>query len=435
MHVKLNRRQLLKRALAASVGLAVPVKVSARPVMTREPSAPKGAAALSNRDALHTRVRAELKMFTDWLAAEKVKGFIGEAGWPDDSHGRHESCRPPRTCRNDEQRWNDLADVWFYDADAAGLWVAAWATGQWWKTKYSLAAYEATRDDRPVSRPNTQSKIIEKHLSAAGYQRGISVCGGEFGAPADTDPFADNFSNANPGLYGKAYHFDSPQTFKFLAERGLTLVRIPFRWERLQPSLDGPLDAAELKRLRDVVTSARDARGPRAPDGLTVILDMHNYGAYYRGVPGKPARGERLDMGLGEVSKEQFADVWRRISVEFKADPGVVYGLMCEPVDKASTEEEGCATRGRPVELWEQASQAALEAIRGNGDEKLVIVSGYCWSKVVRWTALHPKKWIVDASDNHLYEAHHYWDRDGSGSYCYCYADEVEDAESRGYKP
>ncbi len=55
--------------------------------------------------------------------------------------------------------------------------------------------------------------------------------------------------------------------------KGLKVVRLPFRWERLQPSLMGPLDALELKRLDKVVGLARDRQ-------LKILLDVHNYARY-----------------------------------------------------------------------------------------------------------------------------------------------------------
>ena len=80
------------------------------------------------------------------------------------------------------------------------------------------------------------------------------MAGGEFGAPA-ADP-TSGFSNPNPGTYGQAYHFDQQATFDYLAARGIEVVRIPFRWERLQPTLGGRLDDAELGRLKAVVARA-----------------------------------------------------------------------------------------------------------------------------------------------------------------------------------
>ena len=82
-------------------------------------------------DALHVRVRAELKAFTDWLAANDAKGYIGEVGWPNDVNG-------------DGARWNALASAWFRDADAAALWVTAFDAHQR-RCQYKLAIYK-TRD-------------------------------------------------------------------------------------------------------------------------------------------------------------------------------------------------------------------------------------------------------------------------------------------------
>jgi hypothetical protein len=88
----------------------------------------------------------------------------------------------------------------------------------------------------------------------------------------------------------------------------------------------------------------------------------------------------------------------------------------------------------RPAQLWEQASQAALSAIRANGDTKLVMVPGYQWSGVKQWAAQHPRAWITDSANNYRYEAHHYWDSDSSGTYNRTYQEEVTEAEARGYR-
>jgi endoglucanase len=100
---------------------------------------------------------------------------------------------------------------------------------------------------------------------------------------------------------------------------------------------------------------------------------------------------------------------------------------MNEPTGLPSTSTLSAA------KLWEKASQSALTAIRGNGDTQLVMVPGYNWSGAQRWAATHPKAWITDSAHNFRYEAHHYWDRDNSGTYTHSYVDEVANAVSRGY--
>jgi hypothetical protein len=57
-----------------------------------------------------------------------------------------------------------------------------------------------------------------------------------------------------------------------------------------------------------------------------------------------------------------------------------------------------------------------------------VVVGGYEWSGATGWSARHPHAWITDPSNNVRYEAHQYFDEDGSGSYAQSYATEVAHA-------
>jgi aryl-phospho-beta-D-glucosidase BglC (GH1 family) len=359
--------------------------------------------ATTTQDALTHRVRSELSVFTSWLAANNAKGYIGEVGWPNNVFG-------------DSAQWNALGSAWFRDADAAHLWVTGWATGEWWGTSYKLAIWDDLLPGLGVDSASTQASVFRAHPTTSAYMRGVNVAGGEFGSPVNQP--TSSFSNANPGVYDRNYHYESQATFNYLASQGVKLVRIPFRWERLQPVLGQSLNQTEVGRLVDVVARARAA-------GLQVILDMHNYGAYYLS---DGTQGVRRAVGSAQVSYGALADAWRRISIHFKSDPGVVgYGLMNEPVGLSATSTLS------PAQVWEHASQAALNAIRANGDGKLVLVSGYDWSGVRQWATEHPHAWVSDPSHNFRYEAHAYFDRDNSGTYVHSYADELADAKARGY--
>lgn len=358
------------------------------------------AAAADSCDALCRRVRAELADFTGWLEEGGVRGYIGEVGWPDESSG-------------DGASWNALADGWYADADEAGLAVTAWATGSAWGTSYALADYEDRQPGRGVDTPNTQASAIESHLGA---ERGVNVAGGEFGTPSVEE--TSRFSNASPGRSGAEYTFDPAETFRFLASRGVRLVRIPFRWERVQPLPGGPLDDAAVADLRAVITRAHTA-------GLRAVVDMHNYGAYYLF---DGSRGVRRAIGSDQVTKAHFADVWRRLSRVFRGAPGVhAYGLMNEPVGMSPKAGLTAARR------WEIVSQAALDAIRRNGDRTTIMVAGYEWSGAHRWSSVHPRPWIRDRTNRFRYEAHHYWDADHSGTYRRSYAQEVATADAQGF--
>lgn len=363
----------------------------------------QGIAQGSEPDALHARVRSELKTFTDWLHTHEVKGYIGEVGWPDDVSG-------------DAREWNRLADSWFEAADDADLWVTTWATGEWWGTSYNLAAYEDRLEVPGVDTPNTQARVIELHPGTRRYRRGIAAAGGEFAAPSAEPESA--FSNRNPGVYDRDYHYDGRATFEYLASRGIGLVRIPFRWERLQPRLGDALDRKELRRLSGVVRRAGSA-------GLEVVLDMHNYGAYYRHRDG---RGIRCAIGSHGCGIGRFVDAWRRISRHFGDRRAVIgYGLMNEPVGLPSMGDLA------PEDVWERTSRRTVRAIRRRGDRKWLLVGGYFWSGVQNWNRYHPQPWIRDPFGKMRYEAHHYWDSDNSGDYPDSYEREVENAEARGY--
>src|SRR3954451_25449965 len=126
-------------------------------------------------------------------------------------------------------------------------------------------------------------------------------------------------------------------------------IRLPFRWERIQPDPGGPLDAAELGRLQAVVQRADSA-------GLKVILDVHNFGAY---MLSDGDQGVRRAIGSAELPSAQFADLWRRLSEAFDGVPGVLgYDLMTEPVYLAGDDDPAGAR------IWESASQEAVDAIR-----------------------------------------------------------------------
>ena len=53
------------------------------------------------------------------------------------------------------------------------------------------------------------------------YRRGVNVAGAEFG-----------MSNL-PGTLGRDYTFNSENTFRYFADKGLGLIRFPLLWERM----------------------------------------------------------------------------------------------------------------------------------------------------------------------------------------------------------
>lgn len=358
-----------------------------------------GALALRGPDPVADRARVELGGFVQWLDRNDAEGFIGEVGWP-----------AGRAVDGDD--WQELAREWYAQAAEADLWVTAWSTGEMWSgLDDPLTIYAPMSAGEALSLARTQAEVIEEQ---APERRGVNVSGGEFGAVPQVEPTSP-WSNAEPGTYGQEWRYDTQASFDYIAQRGITMVRLPFRWERIQPELDGPLAAAELGRLQDAVRRAGDA-------GLSVILDVHNFGGYYREEDGQ---GVRLTVGSDELPAAALADLWGRLSAEFASEPAIGgYTLMNEPAELSGRE-------GRtPAQVWEEASQAALDAIRRNDDDTLVLVPGYDWAAVRGWAEEHPQGWIIDPLDHFRYEAHHYWDADRSGGYRDRYGDEIAAARS-----
>ncbi len=214
---------------------------------------------------------------------------------------------------------------------------------------------------------------------------GVNLAGAEFG------------EDKLPGEFGKHYVYPAAEQLDYYAAHKRTLIRLPFKWERMQHSLGAPLDAAEVARLRAVLRAASDRK-------MDVILDVHNYGRYrFAG------EKESQIIGAGRVSPADFADFWGKLAAEFGGEPALYgYGLMNEPHDM------GDANR------WPRAAQAAIEAIRKVDIQTPIVVAGDGWSSSRDWAgganAQLPAK-LRDPADNLVFEAHCYFDKDRSGQY------------------
>lgn len=225
--------------------------------------------------------------------------------------------------------------------------------------------------------------------------RGVSLAGADFG------------EGILPGLHGKEYVYPdakyangyaSPAYFR---AKGMTVFRLPFRWERLQPKRRRPFDAAELERLTTTVADLRAL-------GATVVLDPHNYARYQKDL-----------IGSEKVPVNDFVDFWKRLATLYKDDPDVVFGLMNEPHDM-------------PSEQWRDAANAAIVGIRETGAKNLILVPGNGWTGAHSWA----QSWygtpnaalmltIVDPADNLAFEVHQYLDGDSSGTHDSCSGPEV----------
>jgi endoglucanase len=233
-------------------------------------------------------------------------------------------------------------------------------------------------------------------------RRGVSLAGAEFGTQSAV------FCNESPGIHRQHYSYSHETTVQTFCEKGVTLLRVPVRWERLQPRLGEDLNEPELRRLKNVISWARTYGA--------VVLDLHNFGRY-------ALRHERrivdarIDHPVGGtvlVSRDDFANLWSRISEALAGEQAVyAYGLMNEPHDMGQGD-------------WKLISQTAVDAIRARNDRKLILVTGNNWSHANSFREVNgPQAWVHDPADNVAYEVHCYFDHDQSGRYEWTYDQEL----------
>ena len=255
------------------------------------------------------------------------------------------------------------------------------------------------------------SAQAEPAKSRPGMLIGVSLAGPEFGT------HLTEFSNQNPGVFGQEYTFPTEKTIEYFSKAGVDLIRLPFRWERIQPTLGAELDSQYLRRIKKVTRAAFD-------NGMFVVLDLHNYGRYRllkNGLARDYVIEERVS-GEIPVSQEHFAGLWRRLALEFRGDKSVVgYGLMNEPHDMGNSD-------------WKSISQSAVDAIRKYDRETALVVAGDDWSSAERFPEANGQHaWIRDPANHVVYEAHCYFDSDGSGKYENSFqAEQHADSDLRG---
>ena len=255
---------------------------------------------------------------------------------------------------------------------------------------------------------NGPETVAEKLLSGALPYRGVSLASAEFAV----DP---NGNGTLPGVHGKDYVYPDPHyasgynSADYYVQKGMTTFRLPFRWERLQPTRNAAFDVAEQTRLTTTVDDL-------LAKGVVVFLDPHNYARY----------GTAL-IGSNAVPNSDFADFWRRLASLYKGNSRVVFAIMNEPHDMST-------------EQWVGAANAAIAAIRSVGATNLIVVPGNGWDGAYGWS----QNWygtanaaamlqITDPGNNYAFEVHQYLDPDSSGSGSTCVSTTIGSERLAGF--
>lgn len=217
--------------------------------------------------------------------------------------------------------------------------------------------------------------------------RGVNASGGEFGTV--------------PGRYATHYTYPTYNEIVSYARQGFSVVRLPFRWERVQHRFYGPLDEradglGDMDHIRKVV-------GWITGQGMIAVLDPHDFGS--RRVGTKSAK-----IGSLQLPTSAFDDFWLRLARRFRSNDRVWFNLMNEP-------------HGVPAVHWKAVAQSATNAIRGTGALNRILVPGTSWSGGHSWVSsgnAAAMESFVDPAHNYAFDIHQYLDRDSSGTHGTC---------------
>jgi endoglucanase len=161
---------------------------------------------------------------------------------------------------------------------------------------------------------------------------GINLAGAEFGSEI-------------PGTKRSTYRYPNADQYACSAQSGFNIVRLPFKWERLEPTLGANLDKAHLAEIDNAVGQAK-------LHSMSIILDMHN-SAKYNGA----------NITKNPALQSSYYDFWGHMAQRFRSSDNVMFGVMNKPV-------------GVDAAQWVQITQHAIDAIRSNGFTGPLLLSG-----------------------------------------------------------
>lgn len=384
-----------------------PLTTALATVQSIMPNMQSSARVAAGDDAYTSYALKNLRKFIAWLENNDLDpatyGHIGEISWPNDTvyNGG---------IFDDRRAWNKLGARYFDIALQAGMWVTPWFAGT--RQAFHWSGWYGPPHDTtvgaPVSVANSQAAVLEGATLYTGklginWEDGEQNASGYYGIPDGT---TGTFSNAREGGYvfnpvgqtmvtdasgrtggaGKgilAWGYGDAASYAFLASRpNLGHIRLTVRWERLQRTFGGALDVTELARLDAGVAAAGAA-------GLGVIIDLHNFGIYWLD---NGTVGVAKSIGGATCTQADFVDLWTKLSTHYKTNAHVIGYELCNEPDSATG--------------WTTVCQAAVTAIRGNGDTKLLIIS----PPVTATFDGTVVPFITDSANNYRYTLHDYFD-------------------------
>lgn len=379
----LTRREVLR--VAGGLGLA----------LTLGAVLPRRSMAVTADNALERQTLGMYDAWFSWLSGAGAPGYVGETVTP--------NSEKTGWSKAEVDKWLTLLEKVYAKCDEVGLRaLTAHCAGVTSGDSGGFQVYGPNRRDvslgqRSFVADGSQVPTVEAHPPTPATLRGMNLSAGALDGNS-------GFGPTHPGTYGTDYTYPNLASLQFLKSRGHNVVRMPFKWERVQPQLNNPLKATEVAHLTDALGAAQQA-------GIGVIPSVQNYGAYCFSTSsfGVQNLGK---IGSSKLPISAYADFMRRLAQAIASHPAVVaLDIMNEPRQLQTVSRY-------PAKLWEQASQAAVSAVREASNVPLW-VPGYHTPPKDSYPGLycfvhnHPAPWITDPAHNFGYTTHCYY---GPGS-------------------
>lgn len=237
--------------------------------------------------------------------------------------------------------------------------------------------------------PSAGYDVVPGERREAVMMFGLNESGGEF-------------AGVYPGVDGTHYGYPNYDDLAYARRKGFGIIRLPFRWERVQRPLgSSSLIKSETDKIKQVLDWASEL-------GLKVVFDMHNFGRYCTYSNGySSANNVYAVIGEASCTPDHFCDVWRMLAREFK-DYECIWGyeIMNEPYAMLSSMP------------WFDIAQAAIYAIREEDMSTPIVIDGDQFATARNWVYYSDNlRNLNDPADNLIFSAHCYFDKDSSGEY------------------
>jgi endoglucanase len=188
---------------------------------------------------------------------------------------------------------------------------------------------------------------------------------------------------------GNDYTRPTEGELRYYASKGVRLIRLEVRWDKLQPELLGSLNEDELTWVKSFVTYAHQLK-------IEVDIDLHQ-------------RANYDDLNFGDSLKSNdLADFWKKFAgalVQAHIQGICGFGIANEPDNEPPF-------YGR----WPVQVNPVIAALRRVDTQHFLFVGQDQFDPSISWQPTEATS-IHDPANMLVFEAHSYWDNDGSGNY------------------